>query len=270
MKSCMLATLLLPALLQAQPTAPNAEPLTNQQADAIVATDMAARKAKQEANAPVFRVLERRSIVLPDRTVTMNRVAPPNASSFTERPQSPEMSPAERQALQEEMATIKTVSLSVWVYDRSVSRLVWHHEGQPYVAWVPADLNPCRTIRDFTVGDQHYQLSMFLQNEDIEALKERQEAARQEGVDYPMPQIPALPESQEGVTEYFVESESPNTPLNAAAFDGIEALLAYMDASHESLVNALQRQEAISEARKRYQAANPPSQNVQINYWNEE
>ena len=47
--------------------------------DAIVATDMAARKAKQEANAPVFRVLERRSIVLPDRTVTMNRVAPPNA-----------------------------------------------------------------------------------------------------------------------------------------------------------------------------------------------
>lgn len=263
MKKYLYFTALLPAALAAE----RAIPITDAQADAIVAADVAAKEAKREAETPNFRVLERRTYQLADRTVTLSRVAPPRPTRQTARPQS-EMTPAQRQAIQEEMERMKIISVIATVYDKSITHVRWSDkERQQYSAWIRADFNLFRPIQEFTVGDQTYRLSAIVLNESSNDLEERRKLAQQEGYDIQLPTIPDLPPATDGVTEYYVESDDPAIFEDASAFEGIEAMLFHLDASHADMLTALKDQEALSEARKRYREANPASKDVQINYW---
>lgn len=246
-------------------------PISDSQADAIVAAEVAAKKAEREAKQIDFTVLQRRTIVLPDRTLTMNRVAPPDLPQRTAQANTPKMTPAQRQALQEEMEQIKLISVVATVYDKSITLVRWNNkEGQQYSAWVRADFNLFRPLQEFTLGDQTYRMSALVLNESSEELEERRKLAREQGYDIQLPVIPNLPEATDGVTEYFVESDDPAISEDDTAFEGIEAMLLHLDASYADLVTALQRQEAITEARKRYKAANPKSPDTKLIYWYKE
>ncbi|WP_309386267.1 hypothetical protein [Cerasicoccus frondis] len=228
---------------------------------------MAAKEAKRQAETPNVTVLQRRQISLGGgQTLTIEKASGANLPQWPTKPDAPEMTEEQKVALQAEMDAIKTISASVWVYDGRVSRIHWQHNDQTYIAWIPADLNLCRTIRDFSVGEQQYQLSLFLQNEDTKLLEERRKAALREGVDLNLPQIPELPASSSGLTEYFVESDDPTILNNADAFEGIEALLSFMDTNKADLTAALHRQTALSKAQKRYEAVHPDTSERKITF----
>lgn len=261
MKLYLALICLLPMTLCADPPTS----ITDTEADAIVAAEMVAKEAKRQAEAPNLIVLHRRQISLGQgQTLTIEKASGSNLPQRADEPDAPALTEEQQLALQAEMEAIKTVSVSVWVYDKHISRMHWQYDGQSYIAWVPADLNICRTIRDFPAGSQQYQLSMFLQNEDTELLEKRWNAARQEGIELDLPEIPDLPVSSNDVTEYFVESDDPAILNNADAFESIEALLTFMDANRANLLAALQRQTALSEARKRYDAAHPEAQERKV------
>lgn len=249
--------------------------ITAIEADQIVATEMAAKEAKREAETPNFRVLQRRVIDFGDRKVTIDQVARPNLPPRPPKPEEREPTAAELAAFQKAMREYRQtqwISLSAVVYDNygtPITHLRWKHEDTMYEAWSEADFNYLRTVREFTGGqDQKYQLSMFIFEESVEDMEKRRKEALAEGIVLNLPVIPELPTVEEGVSEYFVMAEDRSVFDDEAAFIALDELHAFYDANLEdSLKIKLANQEAMHEARKRYDAQNPKSKDRTINYW---
>lgn len=275
MKLYLLTLITVPCLLSAQ-TPETVQPITRVQAEAMVQADMAQKEAQREVKRIDFTVLQRRTYNLGDSTFTVERAAPPNLPEREAKPEPAPPTTAEQQAFQEMVQQIqqtKLISLRAVVYDNygtPITHLRWQYEGETYEAWSEADFNLFRTLHDFAPEGEGYRLSMFIFNESVEAMDQRRKAARAEGIELNMPIIPTLPASQEGVTEYFVESDNPDVFKNEAAFTPLDHAHAFYDSHLDELKTKLANQEEVNAARKRYLEQNPPSKDTTLTYWIEE
>ncbi len=243
--------------------------LTDRQADIIVANEMEAKEAKRLAETPDFQVLQRRVVELNNGgTLVMDEVAKPQLKK-REKIEPVQLSSEQIELLGDiEEGKHKFLSLNVWVYDNKVSHIRWSDpDGRQYSAWTEADMNLCRVIRGFSAGDITYTLGALVLNESIENLRERQKLAKREGVDLKIPEIPDLPESSNGVTEYFVETNDPTLLENEEVFSGLDALMVYLDQNKKELQQALHDQRKISEAKKRYHQQNQQPQQTTFIHW---
>lgn len=207
--------------------------------------------------------------------MTIDQVARPNLPPRTPKPDERKITGAEMAAFQEAMKEYREtqfISLSAVVYDNygtPITHLRWKHEDTMYEAWSEADFNYLRSVREFTGGnDQKYQLSMFIFEESVEEMDKRRKEALAQGIVLNLPVIPELPTLELGVSEYFVIAEDRNVFDDESAFYPLDELHAFYDANLEdSLKISLANQEAMYEARKRYEAQNPKSKDRTINYW---
>lgn len=270
MKPLLYFASFLPVMLCADPA-----PITKSQADAIISAEMASKEAKREAKKIDFTVLQRRTYDLGDHTMTIERAAPPNLPK-RETATAPAPTPAEQLAFQEmirQAQQAKLISLRAVVYDNHgtpITHLRWQYEGQTYEAWSEADFNLFRTLHDFSLDEQQYRLSMFIFNESVEEMEKRRQAARAEGIELNLPNIPVLPVTQEGVSEYFVETDDPKIFSVEDAFTPIDDAHQYLDSHFDELKKKLADQNALNDARKRYLEANPVSKDTTLTYWIED
>lgn len=268
----MRALIFLVGLLPVALLADNTTPITKAQADSVIAAEMAAKKAERDAKKIDFTVLQRRTYDLGDHTMTLERAAPPNLPERETKPQPTPPTPAEQQAFQE-MQQAELIPLRAVVYDNygtPITHLRWQYDGKTYEAWSEADFNLFRTMHDFSLNRQEYRVSMFIFNESVEEMDKRRQAARAEGIELNLPEIPPLPVTDERLTEYFVESDDPNVFADEDAFIPLDDAHQFYDANLEELKTKLGNQEKLNAARQRYREANPATKDTTLTYWIEE
>lgn len=236
------------------------EPLTtlsDAEADAIIAqqvADKAQREAEHLANTVAFQILERRELSIGDRKLIASRVADPKLPA--EESSAPVVSfsstpPQEfvAYAAKEHVALM----VSATVYDNRITQLKWRHETIEYEAWSNIDWNFMRSVHRLQTDTADY--SIF------------------QGVgDLPLDEseIPELPPFTPDRAEYFVFVEQ-RQELDDAAFAPIDALHQHYEANEQELKTIYQRNVALSEARKRHEAAHPQKpKNAEIFFWKTE
>lgn len=256
--------------------------LSERQADAIIAEQAEAKELREAerlarlTSRVNFRVLERKEVDLGERRIIMNRVAPPllaaqpvaEARVEPERPQLSEAEIAEMMRRYEEKEH-RTIMLSATVYDRQFTELRWNHEGEQFVAYSSIDFNFMRGVTDFETDGAFYFFFLGIGNEDTETIEERNRLAKEQGWEgYIETHIPQMPAFTLGRAEYAIVADDPNIIKRDEVFDPIDALHAYFEQNERRLRIEYQRTEALNDARKRYQAANPeePKDTV-INFW---
>lgn len=289
MKPLYLSSLFLAVLLQAlaaQSVKTSAEStlveMSQREADAII-TEQAEAKEQREAERLVrltsrvnFRVLERKEVDLGERKIIMNRVAPPVLEARpvetvrTEADQ-PRFSEAEIEEMMRryQEKEHRTIMLSATVYDRQFTELRWNHGGEQFLAYSSIDFNLMRGVADFETEDAFYVFFLGIGNEDSETIEERNRLAKEQGWEgYVERQIPQIPAFTPGRAEYAIIADDPDIIKRDDVFDPIDALHAYFEQNERRLRIEYQRTEALNEARKRYEAANPeePKDTV-INFW---
>jgi len=247
------------------------DPLAPDEADAIIAQREAAkaeRKAARIAELEKAEVLSQGEGTLPDgRKVILREVAPPVGDSFltgvdsvkpVAKPEPARMKTepewtADQMAwiaAQEKLQSHKVQMLSCTVYDRNITRIRWTYEDERYLAHTNADFNYLRGVMSVDTKTDRYDYFMGIGNATSDQARE------------PLPDLPIF--SPDRAEYVLVEGD----PSNTSATAGLEALLAHYDANLDSLKIAYQRNEALSEARKRYKAAHPEEpENFILQFW---
>lgn len=264
MKSFIYLASLLPAILGGQAITQ----ISDSQADAIVADDMAAKKAQREAETPDLNILQRRQVDLGSHTLKMDNVVPPSLEPRAPEATNEELTPEQRQALFDKF---KMISATATVFDDSITYLRWQDaEGRQYVGWSNANFNLLRTVQEFKEGDQNYRLAIMILSESSEVLEERRRLAQEEGIDLQLPDIPVLPEREDGVAEYFMEAEDRSIFQNEDAFEGMDALHALYNRNLDRLIIAHENSQKLAAARKRYESENPEPKESRLIHWRNE
>jgi hypothetical protein len=162
-----------------------------------------------------------------------------------------QLTPTQLAAFQAEaQKDYQALMLSVTVYDYSISRVSWTDGGQKHTAYTNANFNYLRGVTSIQIGTTNY--TVFLGIGEVDTSKSPA------GSYEPLPKLPKFHPNR---SEYFLESgvaARSGSKKQAKALAGFEALLAYYDAHLPELQIAYQRNKALTEAKARYDAANPP------------
>ncbi len=251
------------------------QPLSDTEADAIVAAEVAAR-TEREANRPInrveFEVLDEREA--PGRDggrLIVRRVTPPEIPEREPEPVSDslaELTDEERAIIEEYGLTPVEVRylgrfdfkwpvafpLSATIYAGGITRIRWRHEGMEYTAYSSIDFNHLRGVRGFDGpgGEVYYVLNMGIGDAVRESLPEDR---------------PSLPEFDAGRAEYVVDVRDAAV-LDDAITAPLDALHDWYEAHEPRLKIETQRREAINAAWERHREANPPEvTDTVIHYW---
>ena len=232
------------------------QPLTDAEADAIIAAEETARAEKEAARIAQLNdatILSEGSYLTQEGdTVTVRQIEPP-VWSTTKNPNQPaitekaEPTPEQIAAFQAAQAQIKeqrSFQLSATYYE-TASHLRWRHDDEAYEAWTPVNWKHLRGVHSIESDEASYFLLMGV-------------GAGPEDTELPdLSTVPAY--------GYLLTQGDPN---NEAAFDALEAALDHYETYADELHVQTQRREALAAARERYKTANPeqPKQII-INYF---
>lgn len=230
--------------------------LSDAEADAIIA-ERVAKKEKAEAehiaNSVAFTVLERREVNMGERKLIANRVADPKLPKLKKKeksvPSSVSLPPDFTSYTPKEQHTL-LLSATIHEGEPTVTHLRWRGaDGVEFEAWSNIDWDLMRGI--MTLSSETDEYLVF------------------QGVGPPSQSddVPALPPFTEGKAEYFVFADS-TTAIDDDAYEGIDLLHSYYEANEAELTVLHQRHEALSAAKKRYDAENPKKpKNTVVHFW---
>ena len=256
--------------------------LSDQEADAIVREKAEARERREAERRERLTdrvnvtVLERKEVDWGERSIIMNRVAPPPVQARPPGADSGEtahkqVSDAEFEAMlrKHQEKEYRTILLSATVYDREFTELRWSHGGERFVAYSNIDFNFMRGVTEFETADAVYSFLLGIGNQNTEDIEDFNRRARERGQEgLTERQIPQKPAFTPGRAEYAVVADDPAIIERDDVFDPIDALHAYFEQNERRLRIEYQRAEALDQARKRYEAATPEEpQDIIINHW---
>lgn len=189
------------------------------------------------------------------RTITFNKVAPPIRQP---KPISVQPSPtseqfAEMQRMAQKGYTNFTFFGTVW--DEKITEIEWHYEGVKYQAFVNADMSFLHAMGRFETEESYYSITGMLGHAD------RDEAEHW---------IPGRADFSDERAVTYIVVEPDKSQMADEAFKSLEALLSYYGSTKEVLWQKYAERSAKNLARQRYYEANPPSQDVEINFWKKE
>ncbi len=223
-----------------------------------------------------FQVLQTRRINLGNRSVILNRVAPPilpPAPAPPLPPPEPILTLEQQQALTEREAKKSAVLfLSATVYDHQVTVLRWSDENGSYRAYSNIDFTYLCGLGEIQTADAVYMLTMGL-GEDSRAeilafnssITPEQAAAGLTPMEVP----PAATDFSPTRAEYLVV-EDPTHPVADAACAAIDALHVYFDAHKQRLIEDHAKRMAARLAKEKWDKEHPPiPKDTVINFWPE-
>jgi hypothetical protein len=141
----------------------------------------------------------------------------------------------------------QALMLSVTEYDASISRVSWTKDGQIYTVYTNANFNYLRGVTSIQADTTDY--TVFLGIGEVDT---RESHA---GSYEPLPELPKFHSNR---SEYFLESSvaaRSGSKNETKALAGFEALLAHYDDNLPELQIAYQRNQALTEAKVRYDSA---------------
>lgn len=161
----------------------------------------------------------------------------------------------------------RTISLSVTVYDRKISEILYRDEtGRQIKAVSNIDFNYLSGFASFEDEAAHWSSLMMVGNIDSEQEQDLSERARLFGTTY-RPKTGPDPSLFSSTTpEYIVYAKSEEA-VPEELFEQLDALHRYYAANEDRLKVLYQRREALAAAHKRWKEANPPvEKDIIINF----
>jgi len=215
------------------------------------------------------------------RTITMNRVAPPDLPPLPPPPEPPgeEELEALRQSpeyqaflaeAQEHARKTRIAFVSATVYDHEKTRLWWwvpgdreqNIEARSFRAWSNVDFFHLGGFGSYEYDGIQYMLIMGIGGTTTEQLREWQRRAAEHGVEFELPVSPDLPADS---LSYVVTEGDPGDAEGMAVMDGLHALYGK---EKDRLAAAYVAREQAREAREAYLKANPPKpKDTVIHFW---
>lgn len=217
---------------------------------------------------PQSKILHRSSIAQQGRTVTIEKIVPPDDSLIV-RPAiveptaaqvaTPEEIAAGNAARLREIRAHPMVVMGVFatVYDHSATLLSWRHGDEEYQAWSNFDFNLLQDVFSLEADTTTYLYFMMI------GKGSNEQVGTESGtpITPQVPMIPALPEEP----GFVVVKGDPD---NVEAVRGIRALHDLYAADHDQLVAAYQQRLRYQEAAEAWQKEHPPHpENVTIRWW---
>lgn len=222
-----------------------------------------------------FHVLERRKINLADRSIILNRVAPPDLPKPPPTPTPLPTQTAEQIAAYEaELKTQKKYELlciSATVYDHQVTALRWSDEKGSYLAYSNIDFMNFEGQGAFETSDTIYDLVMIGVGDDsrdqiLAYNRSITPAEAAEGIT-PMDVPPSVTEFSRTRSEYVVVDD-PANPISNEACAGIDAMHIYYDANKEKLMADHAKMLSARLAQEAWNKEHPPiPKDTVVNFW---
>lgn len=220
-----------------------------------------------------FQVFETRKIDLGDRSLHLNRVAPPDLPATPAIPAapSPEAVAAAKaaEALQVAGKKHETLFLSATIFDRRVTQIRWWGETGERRVFSNIDFNFLRGVGEVDAPEAVYNLLLRIGDEPFDEANLLARATRTEDWIRRFGKAVPPPEAFSQVrSEYFVVEAKAHPAPSADEIHALDALHIYFDAHKERLVEAYVRREAENAARTRSLEQHPPIPNdIVVNYW---
>lgn len=143
----------------------------------------------------------------------------------------------------------RLLMISATVYDRSLTKLRWWHEGREYEAVSNIDFNFMRPASYFKGSGAFYFLLMGIGNEDSAQINRAYQ-----GEESPE-QLPALSSFPQGKSSCLVTGERGG---DAAAYKLLDELHQYFDQNKESLIATYNQWEEENRLHEAWLKVNPP------------
>lgn len=239
-----------------------------------------AEQASPPESPPIkFQVLERRKIVLGNRSLIFNRVAPPVLPEPPPKPAPPtaeQIATAEAadaaEALRHPPKKCEVLFLFTTVYDHKVTEIRGFGGKGEFRLFSNIDFNYLTVIGSFETQNTSYTLLMGVSNETSEEVAAfNQYAVEQRWPKQYWKQIPSSETFSKTHSEYAVmEGEARPLPTEEelTAFD---ALHVYYDTNKQRLIEDSKKRETDNEARAQWLKDHPPvPKDTIVNFWLEE
>lgn len=245
---------------------------TPSEADAIIAAEMLTRKqqaAARKAEIENVEAIEEWEINRGGKKVILRQTAPPpSAQKRTPQSVQPEWTKEQLAlwlALQPEP---RAIHLSAYVYDRSVTEVIWREPGgREWRIISNVDFNYLTGIGSFEDGTYAWSNFMALENVDTAAEQAKVLLAASQGVDYSPRTAPGAGLFASSDPEYLVYAES-EAAVPEALYEELDALHQYYYAHRDRLIAEYERRKVLNKARQEWQKANPPQpKDTVINFW---
>ena len=212
---------------------------------------------------PESEVIQRFSIVAGGRTVTMEKLVPPEVTRAVEQAAVPMLTPEEIAAgraewLEENRAhPVVTLGLSGTVYDHEATLLRWTNGDEEYQAWSNIDFNVMRGMYSLETGNATYLLFMMIGDESTTPRTVKSGIV----VTPKIPTIPPLPKEPGFVVV-------KGNPENEMAMAGIRKLHELYTTNKEQFVEAYEQRLRYEAAAQAWEKEHPPKpENVTIRWW---
>ena len=251
------------------------EVLTDNEADLIIQRQMEAEDAAYERRKAALKSQEAEveyEVDLGDRKVSLREMAPRQAPApaRVESATAPatSLSEAEFAAMLAARKPHHSISVSVTVYDREVTKLVWRQENEVYTAWSRVDFNYLQGIGSLETDEANYSFFTMVGNETSANEALRAEAMAAAGIEYePRVHPTEATVFEEREDPFFIEPNR-DAPEPEILSGFLAAMHEHYRENEQELINAYQRRIALQEARRRHREANPPEKrDVVINFW---
>ena len=203
---------------------------------------------------PDFQIQEKRVFEKSGHTITYNRVSPPPVAEdeVVYKNPSPVVIPDFFFETQKEYLHFHFFGT---VINKQVTEITWYDSGEKVVVLVNADLSFLHSMGSFETEDKRYTIFGFLglgpASDEIEELLAQDPFV--EGV--PIQYVVLSPKN---ISEEMLSNDN---------FKALDSLLSHYESNKASIWQSFISAQARGKAYREHKEANPPSPDVQINFW---
>lgn len=222
-----------------------------QTADTSVAPE-GATVAKPQPIPGTYQILEQRKVQRDGRTMTYNRITPPQMPSVT--PPAADTAEAPALAASRNGKAHGQLLVGATVFNDGVTEIHWTTSatGKRHVAYSNIDFNLIAGLGAFETVDTVYSMILAIGN-----------ATRADARDC---LTPARTEFPVDLSIYFVPADDTFTEADNATLNALDALHAYYDANRTALQQAYVEREAKRLAREQWNREHPPAPKDEVLY----
>ena len=214
-----------------------------------------------------FQVVQRREIDLGNRSLILNRVAPPALPPKPAAPTPQAIVANVDEAVQPAKKTT-VLFLSATVYDRKVTQISFFGAPGKGAIFSNIDFNLLEGMGNFETNDTVYTLMLAVSNQSAEDAAARNQQLAAQGAEMAWARIPQVGEFSMTRSECIVVEDAAHPAPTGEELAALHALHVFFDANKQTLAAAYHEREAKRIAVEQWRVQHPPvPRDVVVHYW---